>query len=551
MVRKKKMLKVVFLGGVGEIGKNMTALEYGDNILLIDCGCTFPTMDTPGVDIIVPDFSYIEDNYDKIRGLVITHGHEDHIGGIPFLLSEFKGIPLFGSALSLALVKHKLKERSISIPKLNVVKGGDIKKIGGCFDVEFISVTHSISGAFALSITTPEGVVFHTGDYKIDYTPISDEHIDLSRIAEIGNRGVKLMLGESTNIEKQGSTISEVKVGETLDKIITSNSNKRVIIATFASNVNRIQQIVDICERVGRKVAFNGRSMKNISVMAKELKLLSARDTTIIDIDKIGDIEPHKLCIITTGSQGEPMSALTRMCMGEDKVIVGDQDLIIISSSPIPGNEKAIYNVINNLYRRGAKVVYGSLEALHASGHACQEEIKLMTTLVKPQMFIPVHGEYRHMQQNRDLAVSVGVNPKNTMIAEIGTCIAIEKKGLKRLDNVVAGNTYVDGLSGVDMGILKDRHQLSKDGLLIALISISVEDKEMAALPEIIARGISLDESQIEHIKGIIVQFYEQTNYNIKENRDSFKSNLRKKINRYLNNKLMQKPMVLPIIMEK
>ncbi|MGN0765049.1 MAG: ribonuclease J [Christensenellales bacterium] len=550
MARKKKQLKVVFLGGVGEIGKNMTALEYGDNIIIIDCGCTFPTVDTPGVDVIVPDFSYLEDNYDKIRGIVITHGHEDHIGGLPYLLDDCRQIPVYGSSLTLALVKHKLKEKGISIPKLNVVKGGEVRKVG-CFDVEFISVTHSISGAFALSITTPEGVVFHTGDYKIDYTPISGEHINLSRIAEIGNKGVRLMLGESTNIEKQGSTISETKVGETLDKIIRNNTDKRIIIATFASNINRIQQIISICENLGRRVAFNGRSMKNISVMAKELKLLSAGEQTIVDIDKIGDIEPHKLCIITTGSQGEPMSALTRMCNGEDKVVVGDNDLIIISSSPIPGNEKAVYNVINNLYRRGAKVLYGSLEALHVSGHACQEEIKLMTTLVKPQFFIPVHGEYRHMQQNRELAISLGVNPKNTMIAEIGSCIAVSKKGLTRLDNVVAGNTYVDGLAGVDASILKDRHQLSKEGLVIVLISVSVQDKSMCAPVEVIARGISLDEEQTDYIKSIVEKVFDDTNYNKPEIREEFKGNVRKKINRYFNNKLRQKPMVLPIVMEK
>lgn len=548
--KSKNKLKVTFLGGVGEIGKNMTALEYGDNILLIDCGCIFPSSDAPGVDLVIPDFGYINENIDKIRGLVITHGHEDHIGAVPFLVEDFPGIRIYGSNLTTALVKHKLKERNLAMPKLITVKGGDRVKID-CFEVEFIPVTHSISGAFALAIRTPEGTVFHTGDYKIDYTPIDGERIDLSRIAQIGDEGVRLMLGESTNIEKPGSTISERKVGETIERILVNNASKRIIIATFASNVNRIQQIVDICERLGRRVAFNGRSMKNISEMARKLNILHTQPNTVVDIEDIQSIESGKLCIITTGSQGEPMSALTRMANGEDKaVMIGANDLIIISSQPIPGNEKPVYNVINNLYRRGAQVMYGSLEQLHVSGHACREEIKLMTSLLKPQFFIPVHGEYRHLQQNRELAIDLGVSPDHTMIPEIGSCIAIDRKGLHRMDNVVAGNVYVDGLGGVDSMVLRDRTQLSKEGIVIVLTSVDTENKEIVGEIEVITRGLMLEEEFIQSLRDVVRDVFGNVEYKGEADRGALKSAIRKKVTRVISNKLKQRPMVLPIVIE-
>ncbi|MEG2413434.1 MAG: ribonuclease J [Clostridia bacterium] len=545
----KKQLKIVFLGGVGEIGKNMTALEYGDNILIVDCGCTFPTEETPGVDLIVPDFTYIEENIEKVRGVVITHGHEDHIGGLQFFANDFNDVKIYGSDLAMELVKSKLKEREMPMPKLVTVKGGEVKKIG-CFDVEFINVTHSISGAFALAITTPEGVVFHTGDYKIDFTPIDGEKIDLARIAAIGNQGVKLMLGESTNIERAGSTISERKVGETLSKIILGDTTDRIIIATFASNVNRIQQIVNICEQAGRKVAFNGRSMKKISEMATELKLLTAQPQTLVDIEDIGPIEPQKLCIITTGSQGEAMSGLTRMASGDDKVRISNTDLVIISSNPIPGNEKSVYNVINNLYRQGAKVMYGSLEQLHVSGHACQEELKLMLSLVKPEYFIPVHGEYRHLEQHREMAISMGIPEKNIMTVDIGNCVGLDKSGLKKLDNVTAGNIYVDGLSGVTSLILKDRKQLSKEGLVIILISISLETKQIVGMPEVITRGLVFDDDFIEILRNAVETVVEAADYNSEKDRGALKINVKKKVTKVVSTKLKQRPMVLPIVIE-
>lgn len=550
MARKNKALKVVFLGGVGEIGKNMTAIEYGDNILIVDCGCMFGTYDTPGVDLIVPDFSYIDENADKIKGIVLTHGHEDHIGGVPYLVKDrLDNVRIYGSDLTLALLRNKFKEHGITSPKLITVKGGESKSIG-CFDVEFVRVTHSISGAYALAITTPVGVIFHTGDFKVDHTPLDGESIDLPRLAKIGENGVKLMLGESTNVERNGYTISEQKVGDTLDKIISVNNDRRIIIATFASNVNRIQQIINICQKYNRKVAFNGRSMKNISEIATKLGIMNADDGTIVDIESINRFAPGELCIITTGSQGEPMSALTRMASGDDKVSVGRKDIVVISSSPIPGNEKMIYTVINNLYRRGAKVLYGSLEDLHVSGHACKEELKLMLKLIHPQFFIPVHGEYRHLKQHEEMAVKLGIPEQNINIPEIGSCFEIKQKKVIRVEDVPAGNTYVDGLVDVDRLVLKDRQQLSNDGFVILLVTIGLETSSLLAPPEIITRGLQIAEEHVEPIKDIIVTTVEKTDYKGAKDRGSLKASLRRQVSKYISNHLKQYPMVLPIITE-
>lgn len=551
MVKKNKELEVAFLGGVGEIGKNMTAIKYANDILLIDCGSTFPSMDdTPGIDLIIPDFSFVKENLDKIKGIVITHGHEDHIGGIPYLLQECGNIPVFGSSLAIALIKHKLTEKKINMPKLNVVKGGDKKNIG-VFGVEFINVTHSILGAFALSITTPAGVVFHTGDYKIDYTPVDGESIDLGRIADIGNSGVTLMLGESTNIEKKGTTISEKEVGVTLQRVVESNPDKRIIIATFASNVNRVQQIINICEKVGRKVAFDGRSMVNISEMAKKLNILDYKDNTVVPIEEIKGIEPSKLCIISTGSQGEPMSALTRMANGEDKeVVIGEQDVVAISSQPIPGNEKAVYTLINNLYRRGAKVLYGSLEQLHVSGHACQDELKLMLSLVKPKYFIPVHGEYRHLKKHEELALSMGIPKENIKLVDIGNKIVIKKKSIQFGDSIEAGEVYVDGNSNVDSLVLRDRKQLSTDGVVILLLNINVENRQLTSV-DILTRGIVFDEEFLEEMKILTEDTFATSSYKNESERGGLKNNLKRKISRVILNKLKQRPMVLPLLIEQ
>ncbi len=551
MARQHKQLEVAFLGGVGEIGKNMTALQFGNDIIIVDCGSTFPSVDdTPGIDLIVPDFAFIKANIEKVKGILITHGHEDHIGGIPHLLTECGNIPIYGSSLAIALIKHKLTERKINMPKMHVVKNGDVKKVGS-FSVEFVSVSHSILGAFALAITYPDGVVFHTGDYKIDYTPVDGDGIDLNRIAAIGNKGVTLMLGESTNVEKRGSTISEKEVGMTLERVIDSHPDNRIIIATFASNVNRVQQIIRICEKVGRKVAFDGRSMVKISEIARELGMLEYSDNTVIDIEDIKGIEPHRLCIISTGSQGEPMSALTRMANGEDKsVVITDSDVVAISSQPIPGNEKAVYTLINNLYRRGAKVLYGSLEQLHVSGHACQDELKTMLTLVNPTYFVPVHGEYRHLKKHEELALSLGIDKKNILLADIGTRIAVKKKSIQFIDSVEAGEVYVDGNSSVDSLVIRDRKQLSSDGVLIALLNIDVENRALVSI-DILTRGVVFDDEFLEKMKSVIDDVFASSSYKDEKSRGGLKNNIKRKLERMILNKHKQRPMILPLLIEQ
>lgn len=551
MARQHKQLEVAFLGGVGEIGKNMTALQFGNDIIIVDCGSTFPSVDdTPGIDLIVPDFAFIKANIEKVKGILITHGHEDHIGGIPHLLTECGNIPIYGSSLAIALIKHKLTERKINMPKMHVVKNGDVKKVGS-FSVEFVSVSHSILGAFALAITYPDGVVFHTGDYKIDYTPVDGDGIDLNRIAAIGNKGVTLMLGESTNVEKRGSTISEKEVGMTLERVIDSHPDNRIIIATFASNVNRVQQIIRICEKVGRKVAFDGRSMVKISEIARELGMLEYSDNTVIDIEDIKGIEPHRLCIISTGSQGEPMSALTRMANGEDKsVVITDSDVVAISSQPIPGNEKAVYTLINNLYRRGAKVLYGSLEQLHVSGHACQDELKTMLTLVNPTYFVPVHGEYRHLKKHEELALSLGIDKKNILLADIGTRIAVKKKSVQFIDSVEAGEVYVDGNSSVDSLVIRDRKQLSSDGVLIALLNIDVENRALVSI-DILTRGVVFDDEFLEKMKSVIDDVFASSSYKDEKSRGGLKNNIKRKLERMILNKHKQRPMILPLLIEQ
>ena len=528
----------------------MTAIEYGDNVLIVDCGCMFATYDTPGVDLITPDFTYVDENADKIKGIVLTHGHEDHIGGVPYLVKDrLDSVKIYGSDLTLALVKNKFKEHGITSPKLIAVKGGETRSIG-CFEVEFVKVTHSISGAYAVAVRTPVGVVFFTGDFKVDYTPIDGESIDLPRLAQIGDEGVRLMLGESTNIERDGYTMSEQKVGATIERIVESNRDSRIIIATFASNVNRIQQIINICQKYGRKVAFNGRSMKNISAIAVKLGIMSDDDGTIVDIEDIRRYAPGELCIITTGSQGEPMSALTRMASGDDKVSIGPKDLIVISSSPIPGNEKLIYTVINNLYRRGARVMYGSLEALHVSGHACKEELKLMLKLIRPQFFIPVHGEYRHLKQHEELAVRMGIPQSNIAIPEIGAVFELKQRALVRKGSVSAGNVYVDGLYDVGDLVLQDRQQLSRDGMLIVLVTMGLESKSLLAAPEIISRGMQIGEDFLDPLKDIVSEEVAKIDYKGAGDRGKLKASIRRQLSRYVSNKLRQKPMILPIITE-
>lgn len=544
-----KPIKLTFLGGVGEIGKNMTAVEYGDNIIIIDCGSSFPTNETPGVDLIIPDFSYITANASKIRGVLLTHGHEDHIGAMPFLIRQIPGIKIYGTKLTLTLLEHKLKEANLNMPKNEIVEGGDIVKIG-CIQVEFVRQSHSISGALALAIKTPLGVIFHTGDYKFDFTPVQGSSADLSQIARIGSEGVLLMLGESTNVEKPGMSMSESMVGQTFEKLFSANSESRIIIATFASNIHRIQQIVQTCEKYGRKVVFNGRSMKNISEMAQNIGELTFNKNTLIDVDDISKHPAKKICIISTGSQGEPMSALTRMATGDDKITVSDKDVVILSSSPIPGNEKYVYNTINNLYRRGAKVIYGSLNDLHVSGHACLEELKLMLSLIKPKLFIPVHGEYRHLKQHQELAEKLGIKSKNISIPEIGNQFEVQNNKLVKLANVKAGNVFVDGLTDVDDFVLRDRTQLARDGFVAIIINTVLEDCELACPPEIITRGLNFTDEFTQEICKNIYDIIAKFEYKKAEDRNNLKIKVRRQISNLIYNRTKQRPMILPIIIE-
>ena len=549
MAKKYNPLSIVFLGGVGEIGKNLTAIKYGEEILIVDCGSSFPTQDTPGVDLIVPDFSYLEENKDKIVGLVITHGHEDHIGGIPFLLAKIPNIPIYGSNLAIALIEHKLKEKKVNTAKLNVVEAEDKIQLGS-FTVEFIQVAHSIIGAFALAITTPRGLIFHTGDFKIDYTPIGNSKpVDISSFARIGNRGVLLMLGESTNVEKPGTTISEKHVGKTLDKIFMANPDKRIIIATFASNVNRVQQIISIAEKSGRKVAFSGRSMIKICEMALDMGLITMDRENLVEVEHIKDYPPEKTCIISTGSQGEPMSALTRMANGVDKIKVQDGDLIVISSSAIPGNEKAIYTVINNLYRQGAKVMYGSLEELHVSGHACREELKMMLSLIRPKFFIPVHGEYRHLKQHAKLAQDLGIPKEHIEIAEIGDVIEIKTKKMQHNDKVKAGALYVDGLGQISHELVKERRQLSNEGLIVVVCKVNKTHKILSDDYIIDTRGVDLRDEDLEEIKICMQKSFVQVDVANKPfDKTQFEQIASKKVANRIAKLTTQKPLVVPVV---
>ena len=551
MSKKYNPLSVVFLGGVGEIGKNLTAIKYGEEILIVDCGSTFPSLETPGVDLIIPDFSYLKEHKDNIVGLVVTHGHEDHIGAIPYLVQEIPNIPVYGSNLALAIVDHKLKEKK-QTAKLNVVEAGDKIKLGS-FEVEFLQVAHSIIGAFALAINTPHGLIFHTGDFKIDYTPIGNSKpVDISTFARIGNRGVTLMLGESTNVEKPGTTISEKHVGKTMDKIFMANQDKRIIIATFASNVNRIQQIIKIAEKSGRKVAFSGRSMINICEMALDMGLINMDRKNLVEIEHIKDYPKEQTCIISTGSQGEPMSALTRMGLGIDKVVVEEGDLIVISSSAIPGNEKAIYTVINNLYKRGAKVMYGSLEELHVSGHACREELKMMLSLIRPKFFIPVHGEYRHLKQHAKLAQDLGIPEDHIAIAKIGDEIEIKAKKMQLIDDAIpSGAMFVDGHGKVSHEIIKERRQLSSEGVIVVVCKVNRVTKTLSDDILIKTKGIDVSDEMIDEIKIYAMKAFsslELQDHAFDE--EKFSQACAKKIMKRLDKLTTQKPVVIPIVMD-
>lgn len=545
----KKNLKVRFLGGVGEIGKNMTALEFGKDIIVIDAGLTFPGDNMPGVDLVIPDVSYLQQNKSKIRGIVITHGHEDHIGGLPYIMKEVSA-PIFGTKLTLTLIENKLKEHRLNEVSLNCVKPGSVIKLG-CFSIEFINVNHSIAGAVGLSITTPVGVVFHSGDFKIDFTPVNGDTMDLNRISEIGKKGVLLLMADSTNIEIKGTTMSESVVKDTLDHVFNDNAKRRLIIATFASNVHRLQQILDLAVQYKRKVAFSGRSMINIAEAAAKIGELKIPDGLIIDVEKIKSFKDEQVLIVSTGTQGEPMSALTRMASGEfNKVVIGKNDTVVISASVIPGNEKMIYGVINNLYRLGAEVIYESLEPIHVSGHACQDELKMLHSLIKPKFFIPVHGEYRHLKKHARLAESVGMRESNILIADIGDTVELTKDTIKFGEKFPAGSRFVDGvgIDGADSFVLRDRIHLSEDGLVVVVVGVEELSAQLTSL-EIIGKGLVFSEEMIAEAKANVINALKRVDLRTVRDETELNGIIRRSIKNYIFKATKKNPMILPVVM--
>ncbi len=551
--KRKRAVKIVFLGGVGEIGKNITAIEYGNDIIVIDAGMTFPNgEDMPGIDAVVPDTSYLAQHKNKIRGIFLTHGHEDHIGGLPYLMKELNpDTPIYGTKLTLMLVDNKFQEHRIQNTKQNVVSAGDRIKVGA-FEVEFINVNHSICGACALAIRTPEGLIYHSGDFKIDLTPVAGEPIDLKRIAELGNEGVLLYMSESTNIERPGYTMGEAVVAATLDHLFADNRTRRLIIATFASNIDRLQQIIDLAVKYNRKVAFSGRSMLKIGDAAVKIGELKIPEGVLVDIEKANNYADRELLIVSTGSQGEPMSALTRMAMGEfNKITIDDNDTIIISAHPIPGNEKMIYRVINNLYKKGARVVYESLENIHVSGHACREEHKILHTLLKPKFFIPVHGEYRHLKRHAQLCEELGTPSYNILIPEIGNCAELTSSSLKLGANVQAGTRLIDGEGVEDYGtseVMKDRLKMSADGIFTVALAVTgnyvINDPVVEAHGCVTTSGATEQELTAVVKKAIDAYDYESGN------KTELSLSIRKSLKNYFYKKTKQSPLIVVSVLE-
>ena len=529
----------------------MTAVECGDDIIIIDAGAIFPTDETPGFDLIVPDITYLVENAKKVRGLILTHGHEDHIGGVPYLLKELK-VPVIGTKLTLALVDNKLREHRINDVKEITVAPGQIAQLG-CFKVRCINVNHSIAGSLAFAIQTPQGVIFHSGDYKIDLTPVGGEPIDLKTISDAGSAGVLLYMGESTNIERAGFTMSETVVGSTLERLFNENYRRRLIIATFASNVYRIQQILDLAVKHRRKVALSGRSMVNVIEAAEKIGEIKIPDNLIIDVSQIKNLRDSEVVVVSTGSQGEPMSALTRMANGANNfVTVGENDTVIISAKPIPGNEKLVYRVINNLYKLGAEVIYESLDNIHVSGHACREEHKIMHRLLHPKFFIPVHGEYRHLKMHAQLAEEMGLEPHKIIVPDIGDCIELTSNSIKRAGSVTAGSRLIDG-EGIEdekaSVVIEDRRQLSEEGLFI--VSVAVNGGEVVGEPAINTRGFVFDfhrdyDKEIREVIKHAIEGYDLAHGNC----DQLKRVIKNSLKNYLWKKTRQNPMVVPVIVE-
>ncbi len=551
----KPPVRVAFLGGLNEIGKNLTVFECQNDIVIVDCGMAFPDGDMLGVDLVIPDYSYLEQNRDKIRGVVITHGHEDHIGGIPYLLAKVN-VPIYGTPLTVGLIENKLKEHSLSAPPKLIKKNAGDRFSLGCFDVELIHVNHSIPDAVAVALHTPAGNLIHTGDFKVDYTPIEGRMTDLNRFAALGDEGVLALFAESTNAERPGYTPTEQKVTDSFDKLFSTARRKRIIIATFASNISRIQQIINCAVKYGRKVAFSGRSMINYMSVAQELGYVKVPDNLIIDIDQLKDFPPEKIVLATTGSQGEPMSALSRMAYSDHrKVSVGAGDFIIISANPIPGNERTVGNVVDELLKRGCEVVYESMYEVHVSGHACQEELKLLHSLVKPQYFVPVHGEQKMLQKHRSLAMSLGMDAKNIYIGDIGNCIEISENGIKEVEPVPAGKVFVDGLGVGDVGsiVLRDRKHLGQDGLIIIVASLDVYDGHVISGPDIVSRGfVYVRESGdlMDDIRTTALEILEDCSHRNIHEWGVIKNKVKDDVAKLIVKQTGRSPMILPILME-
>ena len=549
-------VKVMSLGGLHEIGKNITVVECENDIIVIDCGFGFPDEEMLGVDLVIPDFSYLEANADKIRGIVLTHGHEDHIGGIPYLLRTINA-PIYGTRLTLGIIKNKLAEHHLPHEAvLNCVSAGDTINLGESFSVEFIHVNHSIADACALAIGTPAGTLVHTGDFKLDLTPIDGEPMDITRLGELGKEGVLLLMCESTNAERPGYTPSERKVGRSLEYIFSTNLDKRIVIATFSSNVHRVQQIIDTSARHGRKVAITGRSMLNIVGAAVELGYMHVPDGVLIDIGEIKRYRPEQITLVTTGSQGEPMSALYRMAFSDhNQVTLGRQDLVVLSSSPIPGNEKLVGRIINELTKNGVSVLHDALVEVHVSGHACQEEIKLMQSLLKPKYLMPVHGEYRHLNANKMLAMELGMKESNIFISDIGKVLELDAKSAKFNGTVPAGKVLVDGYGVGEVGniVLRDRRHLSQDGLIVVVASVDMDSKLLLSGPDIVSRGfvyVRESEELMDEIRRVACEAIEDyLDRNSNKDRVALKSKVKDDISKFLYAKTKRRPMVLPIIM--
>lgn len=551
-MRKKKnaVMKLIPLGGMGEIGKNMTLLEYGEDILIIDCGIAFPDDDMPGIDVVIPDMTYLEENAQKIRGILITHGHEDHIGAVPYALKKFN-VPVYGTDLSIALIEHKLEEMKVKQAQLHVVKPGDTVELG-CFKAEFIKISHSIPGAVALAITTPFGVLLHTGDFKIDLTPLDGQPIDINRLAYYGNKGVLALMSDSTNVEKPGYTQSEREIGKTFEHYFDI-AHGRMIVASFASNVWRLQQVADVAIRHGRVICFAGRSMEQIVAASQKLGYLNIPEDKIVKVDQLKKFNDDKVCIITTGSQGEPMSGLYRMANASHKVNVGKGDTVIISASAIPGNEKGVARVINNLFEKGAYVVYDRMADVHVSGHACREELKLMLHIIKPRYFIPAHGEQRHLMMHAQLAEDMGVPPENVFVVNIGETVSFSKNGAQRGGSVASGSVMVDGSDSIGNVVLNDRKQLADDGLLVAVMTIHKETGRQMAPTEIISRGFVYMKDSEELIHQAVESIQSEVERFEKEDKSSYaniKNSIKTKLKTFFKSKTKRTPVIVPIVIE-